>query len=102
MAVTTASRTPVCPTMSPLGEIAAEEVELMRGHGTHHVVCDLHRLHSGCLLKGNYIRGDFLVGFQVFVHLAGPVAVPEIGHVAVFLGFGQGVLPDAMSAEDLP
>ena len=47
------------------------------------------------------VGGDLHVGFEGFIHLAGAVAVPEIGDVAVLLGLGQGVLGNAGSAQHL-
>ena len=77
------------------------EVELAGSHVLHHLLGDLLGLHSGSLLEGDDIGGDLLVGFQLLADLAGPVAVPEIGDMAVLLRLGHGVLPDACLAENL-
>ena len=53
---------------------------------------DQRALHPGALLEGNDVGGDLHVGFQLVGELAGLVAVPEVGYVTVFLGFGDSVL----------
>ena len=84
-----------------VGEVAAQELELLGCHVLHHLFGDLLGLHGRRLLEGDHVGGDFLVDFQILVHLAGTVAVPEIGHMAVLLGLGQGVLMDSGGAQHL-
>ena len=84
-----------------IGEVAAQELELVGRHVLHHLLGDLLGLHGRGLLKGDHIGGDLLVDLQILVHLTGTVAVPEVGHVAELLGLGQGVLMNTGGAEDL-
>ena len=84
-----------------VGEVAAQELELFRRHVLHHLLGDLLGLHGRGLLEGDDVGGNFLVDFQILVHLAGTVAVPEIGHMAVLLGLGQGILVDSGGAQHL-
>ena len=66
-----------------------------------HLIGDLGRLHPGPLLEGHNIRGNLDVGFQLIAELAAAVAVPEVGHMAVFLGLGDGQLSDTFGGEVL-
>ena len=82
-----------------VGEIAAQELELAGCHILYHLLRDLLALHGRGLLEGDYIRGNLFIHFQVFVHLAAAVTVPEIGYMAIFLGFGNGIFGDAGLAQ---
>ena len=84
-----------------VGEVAAEEVKLVARHVLHHLIGDFLGLHGRRLIEGDHVGGNFLIDLQVFVHLAGAVAVPEVGHVAELLRLREGIFPDAMGAEHL-
>ena len=84
-----------------VGEVAAEEVKLVARHVLHHLIGDFLGLHGRRLIEGDHIGGNFLIDLQVFVHLAGAVSVPEVGHVAELLRLREGIFPDAMGAEHL-
>ena len=56
---------------------------------------------AGRLLKRDDVGRDFVIDLEVFVDLAGAVAVPEVGDVAVFLRLGDGVFVHACLAQDL-
>ena len=84
-----------------VGEIATQELILGRRHSLQHLLCNFLRLHSRCLLKGNYIGRNLLISFQFFANLAGTVTVPEIGNMAVFLGLGHRILGNTGGAENL-
>ena len=78
-----------------MGKFAADVLVLTGLDHFDQLVGDLRTLHPGSLLKGNHVGGNLHVGFQRIVKLAGAVAVPEIGHVAVLLRFGNSCLGNA-------
>ena len=81
--------------------VAAQELVLMRGHGLDQKIGDLHGLHRGHLLERDHVGRDLGIVLKALVDLAGAVAVPEVGDVAVFLRLGHGVLMDARLAQNL-
>ena len=73
----------------------------MRGHGLDQKIGDLHGLHRGRLLKRDDIGRNLGIVLKALINLAGAVAVPEVGYVAVFLRLGDGVFMNARLAQNL-
>ena len=67
-----------------------------------HGIRDLRRLHPWTLFEGDPVGGDLDVGLGPLVELPAPVAVPEVGHVPVFLGLAAGELRIPFRATGTP
>ena len=81
--------------------VAAQELVLMRGHGLDQKIGDLHGLHRGRLLKRDDIGRNLGIVLKALINLAGAVAVPEVGDVAVFLRLRHSILMHACLAQNL-
>ena len=69
-------------------KIAAEEIVISAFHGGNQFLGNFLAFHSGLLVKGDEVGGNFFPGFQCFIKFCAAVAVPEVGHMTVFLSFG--------------
>ena len=84
-----------------VGEVYSEITVLAASESLDKLIGDLRGLHPGSLLKGYYVRGDFLVGLKSFVKFTALVTVPEVGNVSVFLSLGDSVFGNTGSTEIL-
>ncbi len=83
-----------------VGVVHAQVLVLAGFQGGQQGIGDLGGFHPGPLLEGHHVGRHFHVGLQTVGELAGAIAVPEVGHVAVLLGFGNGELAHAGTCQE--